>query len=168
MKKADILAQIARHPETVFLCGGSYYLITGIVREEGWRTNSQTWRVKTKHVGFNGATKTLRVSEESSITKPLGNVDWVKCNDLEAFEFQMLEEHIKKETEKAEENARQERLVVLSQEVEKLLVGAGIKKGVWIVNTFHGSNQVSIKMDMDDLEKLSTILQASIKTGVTA
>lgn len=165
MKKADIEAQIAEHPETVFICGNYYYLITGVVREEGWRNGSRTWRVKTKHVGFNGATKTLRVSEESSITKPLSNVDWVKCNDLEAFEFQMLEEHIKKETEKAEENARQERLVVLSQEVEKLLVEAGIKKGVWIVNTFHGSKQVSIKMDLDDLEKLSTILQASIKTG---
>ena len=165
MKKADIEAQLARHPETVFSCGSSYYLITGIVREEGWRTNSRTWRVKTKHVGFNSATKTLRISDESSSTKPLSNVDWWKSIDLESFEKEMIEQQIEQEKEKAEENARHERFVVLGEEVRKLLMEIGMKKNVWVTSFYHGSETIQVRMGMDDLEKLSTILQASIKTG---
>jgi hypothetical protein len=167
MKKADIEARLAEHPETVFQCGRSYYLITGIVHEEGWRTNSRTWRVKTKHVGFNSETKTVKVGDDSSWTTPLSKVDWARFNDLESFQTQMIEDQIKREQTKLENNVRKEQFEVLSKDMRNLLKEIGTEQFVWIDQS-DATDRVTIRINFDDFKKLLTTLQASIKTGVTA
>jgi hypothetical protein len=165
MKKADIEKQLAEHPETVFRCGGRHYQIKGIVQEEGWRTNSRTWRVQPVYFGFNSETNTLNVGKETSFTMPLSKVDWIAFNNLEELEKFLIEERVRIEKEKTEEKMRQEKFTVLSKEINQLLVEVGMSKNVWIDNTFQGSERVNMRMGMEDLEKLATILQTSIKTG---
>ena len=164
MKKIDIEARLAEHPETVFQCGRSYYLITGIVQEEGWRTNSLTWRVKTKHVGFNSETNVLKVSDERSHTVPLSKVDWARFNDLESFQTQMIEDQIKREQTKLENNVRKEQFEVLSKDMGNLLKELGTEQFVWI-DKCDATDRVTIRINFDDFKKLLTTLQASIKTG---
>ena len=166
MKKADIEKQLAEHPETVFRCGGRHCQIKGIVQEEGWRTNSRTWRVQPVYFGFDSHTNTLNVGKETSFTMPLSKVDWIAFNNLEELETFFIEERVRIEKEKSEEQMRQEKFTVLSKEINQLLVEVGMSKNVfWIDNTFQGSKIINMRMGMNDLEKLATILQASIKTG---
>jgi len=166
MKKADIEAQLARHPNTVFRCNNSYYQITEIVHEKGWSSRSKpTWRVKSIHIGFNRDTNTLSVGKEASFTMPLSKVDMIAFNDLEATETHMIMMHVRREKERAENKIRDERFRVLSQDIKELFKEIGTKEYVWVDSHARGSAQAVITMSFNDLEILFASLQASIKTG---
>jgi hypothetical protein len=167
MKKADIEKQLAEHPDTVFRCGGSHYQIRGIVQEQGWRTDSRTWRVQPVHIGFNSETNTLNVGKETSFTMPLSKVDWIAFYNLEELEKFMIEQSIRIEKEKAEDKIRDEKFTVLSKELQIVLRLIGTKDFISVQNNGRGSVRANISMSLEDLEKLFNVLQTGIETGET-
>ena len=168
MKKIDIEKQLAEHPNTVFRIDRSNYLITRIVQEKNeWnRYANPTWRVYVKFVGLHKVNNTLRVGDEYSYSYPLGKVDFARWDTLELAEKALVAEQLADNENERQKQDRKDRFADLQRGLMQLRDVANLER-LWIDDPY-GRDEIKITMKFNDAYKLIALMEASLKTEVTA